>query len=122
MEAVDVFDGLDGADHAQLADVLMERQLDEDAVDRVVGVQHSDPLEQFVLRRLVRQPDVGRANADLLRRFVLAPDVDVVGRIVTDEDRRQPERAQLGDVVLHFGANPLRERLAVHQGRHGPRR
>ncbi len=49
MEAVDVLDRLDRADDARLVDVVRERELDEDAVDRVVPVQLGDELEQLVL-------------------------------------------------------------------------
>ena len=47
MEAVDVLDRIDGADHAALVDLRRQRQLDEDAVDRVVGVQLRDEVEQL---------------------------------------------------------------------------
>ena len=49
VEAVDVLDGLDSADDARLVGVLRERELDEDAVDRVFAVQLGDELEQLLL-------------------------------------------------------------------------
>ena len=58
MEAVDVLDRIDGADDAALVDLRGQRQLDEDAVDRVVGVQLRDEVEQLALGRLLRQAQV----------------------------------------------------------------
>ena len=58
MEAVDVLDRIDGADDAALVDLRGQRQLDEDAVDRVVGVQLGDEVEQLALGRLLRQAQV----------------------------------------------------------------
>ena len=122
MEAVDVLDRVDGADHAPLVDLAGQRQLHEDAVDRVVGVQLRDELEQLRLARLLRQAQVACLDPDLERRLVLAPDVDVRGRIVADEHGREPDRAR---EHRHLGrdlrANPGREGLPVHQRRrHAP--
>jgi hypothetical protein len=39
MQAVDVLDWIDRADHARLVDVVGQRELDEETVDRLVGVE-----------------------------------------------------------------------------------
>ena len=92
-----------------------QRQLDEDPVDRVVGVQLGEELQELVLGRVGREPEVVRVDADGGRGLVLAGDVDVGGRVVADEDGREPDLAELlhlrGDLFAHL----RRERLAVDQ-------
>ena len=48
-QAVDVLGRIDRRDHLVLVDLVGQRQLDEDPVDRVVRVQLGDQLEQLVL-------------------------------------------------------------------------
>ena len=52
MEAVDVLLGANGFDDAALVDVVGERELDEDAMDRGIGIQGCDLGEQVGLRGL----------------------------------------------------------------------
>ena len=82
-----------GADHTALVDPVRQRQLDEDPVDGVVGVQLGDEREQLLLARRRRQAQIARLDPDLERRLVLQPDVDVRGGIVADEHRREADRA-----------------------------
>jgi hypothetical protein len=117
VEAVDVLHRGHRVDDALLVDAVGERELDEQAVDRVVGVQLLDEREQLGLGRRLRQPHVAGLDAHLLRRPVLAADVDVRGRVVADEDGREADVAELGDLGRDVRANPLRKRLAVHEGR-----
>ena len=49
MQAVDVLHRVDRPDHSGLVDVLGQRQLHEEAVDSLVGVQLLDLLEQLLL-------------------------------------------------------------------------
>ena len=55
VKAVDVLDRIDRADDASLVDLAGQRQLDEDAVDLLIGVQVGDEVEQLRLARLLRQ-------------------------------------------------------------------
>ena len=50
MEAVDVLVGSNAGDDTALVDLRRKRQLDEDAVDRRIGVEPVDEREQLVLR------------------------------------------------------------------------
>ena len=95
--------------------LVRERQLDEEAVDRVVGVQLLDLLEQLLLGRVCGEPDVPRVDADLAGSLVLQPDVDVRGGVVADEDRRQTDLAQPAHLLGDLAADAFRERLPVHQ-------
>ena len=94
MQAVDVLRRIDRADDARLVEVVRQRQLHEDAVDR--RRRRSAPRSRSSSsssRRLRRQPDVRRLDADLLRRLVLAADVD----LATPRRRRRgssPARAR----------------------------
>ncbi len=61
VEAVDVFVG-STASRAPSRPSAAEAALDEDAVDRVVGVQLPHELEQLLLGRVRREPVVDRAG------------------------------------------------------------
>jgi hypothetical protein len=82
VQAVDVLQRVDGADGARLVEVRRQGQLDEDPVDRFVGVQLGNDLEQFLLGDLRRQLPVLRVNGRGLRRLVLSPQVDRGGRVL----------------------------------------
>jgi hypothetical protein len=56
VEAVDVFLGGDRVEHRELADVLRQRELHEDAVDGVVGAELGHEPEQLGLGGLGGQP------------------------------------------------------------------
>ena len=115
MEPVDVLHGVERANHACLVDVVRQWELDEDSVDRVVRVQLLDLLQELLLGRLRRKADVPRVDAHLRGSRVLEPDVDVRGRIVADENRRQPDLAELTHLLGDLAADPLGGRLAVDQ-------
>ncbi len=74
VEAVDVLGRVDRGDHRLLVDLRRQRQLDEDAVDRVVGVEPRDQGEQLVLadvsagRRVLEARHAGRVVALPLER------------------------------------------------------
>ena len=99
VEAVDVLHGRNRPDHVGLVDVVGQRELDEDPVDRVVGVELLDLLEELVLGGLRSEPDVACVDSHLGGRLVLETDVDVRGGIVADEDRRQPDLAKLAHLL-----------------------
>ena len=120
MEAVDVLVRRDGVRHLRLVDVPRQRKLHEDPVDLVVRVQLVDEGEHVGLRGVGRQPDVAGVDPRLGRCLVLPRDVDVRGRVVADEHRREPDVAELRDLARDVRADPLGERLSVHEGRgHG---
>ena len=55
VEAVDVLGRIDRVDHALRIDLLRQRQLHQDAVDRVVGVELRDQRQQLGLAGRRRQ-------------------------------------------------------------------
>ena len=120
MEAVDVLGGADRLDHGVLVEVVGHRQLDEQPVDGVVGVDLGDEREQRLLARVRRQVVIERLESGLPRGLVLAADVDLRGGILADEDRGEADVAEPSDVGGHLGAHLRRERLAVDERRcHG---
>jgi hypothetical protein len=123
MQSVDVLDRVDRSHHVRFVDLLRQRRLDEDAVDLLVLVELAHQREQVVLGRHGRQPVVDRLDAGRLGCLVLEADVDLGGRIVTDEHCREAHVSEPGDLLAHFPAHPGRKRGAVHQLRsHAPSR
>jgi hypothetical protein len=49
---------------------------------------------------------------------VLLADVDLGGGVVADKNGREPDVAELSDLLLELLAEPGRERGPVHTGRH----
>ena len=97
-----------------------QRQLHEDPVDLGIGVQARDEREHLLLARLRGQPDVARVDARLGRGLVLRADVDVRGRVVADEHRREADVPELRRPPRATpDAHPRGELLPVHaHGRH----
>jgi hypothetical protein len=61
MEAIDVFRRIDALDDRRAADVAGQRQLHQDAIDTLVGVELIDQRERLRLRSRCRQV-VGEGN------------------------------------------------------------
>ena len=74
------------------SDLLRQRQLHQDAVDRRVGVEAGDQVEELLLRRLRRQLVQPAGHADALAGLALVADVDLAGGVVRRPARR-PGRA-----------------------------
>ena len=94
MEPIDIFRGIDALDDLFLAGAQMLRQgqLHEDAVDGFIRVQAVDLLQQGLARRCRGQVQDLRAQADLCARLVFVADIDLRGRVVTDEDDGEARR------------------------------
>ena len=119
MKTVDILHRVDRTHHPRLVDLIWQGRLDEDAVHAVVVVQPGNDLEDVVLGGVGRQPCVKGLDPGRRRRLVLEPDVDVGGRIVADQHRRESDMSELRHLVLHLGTDARGESLAVHQrGRH----
>ena len=114
VEAVDVLRRRDGVRHPRLVHVRRQRELHEDPVDLVVVVQPVDEREHVVLARVGREAHVAGVDPGLGRRLVLRGDVDVRGRVVADEHRREADVAELRDLARDVGAHLRGELLPVH--------
>ena len=118
VKAVDVLQGIDPLDDGRLVDLLGQRQLHQDAVDRRIVVQSVDRGEQFGLgsRREAaeRVPFIPAA----LQAASLVADVDLAGRIVADQHDGQARDdpsfgSQLGDLGAYLAADLLRECTSI---------
>ena len=120
VQAVDVLHRVDGGEELVLVEVRRQRCLDDHTVDAVVLVQAPDQRKHVLLRGVLGEPLVDRPDPDLLGVGVLEADVDLRRRVVPDEDRREPERAELDDLPRHLLAHLRGERFTVHERRgHG---
>ena len=97
---------------------LRQRQLHQDAVDRRVGIELGDQLEQFGFARALRQLAVERMHAGFGHRLGLVADIDLARRIFADQHHRDARHdaavaAQAVHGVGHLAAQVGRNRLAV---------
>ena len=108
MEAVGVLLRQDGVEDDLAVDLLGERELDQDSVDPRIAIDLVDQRQQVVLAGRGRQPVVRHIDPHRLAGFLFILDVQVRGRIVADQDRRQARfdaaprqkrRGVLGDLV-----------------------
>ena len=106
MQAVGVLGGGDGIDGFVLVQPLGQRQLEEDAVDRRIGVDLPDRLRQLGLGAAGGKEEIARGDADVVGRALLVADVDLGGGVLADEDD--------GERGLH----PGRGRESGHSGLH----
>ena len=73
-----------------------QRQLDEDAVDRRIGIEPVDQLEQFRLAGVGGQPVLEAQHPGLERRLALVADIDGAGRILADQHHGKARSAARG--------------------------
>src|SRR5690606_27594696 len=131
-KAVDVLLRGNRLDDGAGVDVARQRQLDENAVDRAVGVELVDQLDQLGLRGLSWQRVLDGLEAAFLCLLGLRGDVDLASRILANDDDGQTGRDTLcrqllrgflhrrhdvfGDFLTvdnfgHFSSRSLRMRL-----------
>ena len=92
-EPVHVLVRVEGVDDRGGVDLIGKRQLDEDAVDLVRGVELPNEVEQLVLGDGPLRLAVDRPDPDLLAGLALAAHVDRGRGVVADQHRRQSGRA-----------------------------
>ena len=89
MQAVGILRRIDGFEHREFVEALRQRQLNDVAGARRVGVQLRDRVEHLRLCRGRGQiPPYGR-DAQLRAVAVLAGDVRTGSRVVADENRAE---------------------------------
>ena len=90
VEAVDVLRRVDGVDDEVGIEVLRQRQLDEDAVHRRVGVQPRDERQKIGLGGLGGQLVLEGRHPGLGRLLALVADVDLARRVLAHQHDRKP--------------------------------
>ena len=122
MEAVDILGRIDGQQHLRGVDVLGQRQLHQDAVHGLVGVEPGDQRQQLGFGRALGQAMIEARHAELGRELALAADIDLARRVLADQHRCQARLGPAGgDQRLDARADALaqagRVGLAVYEFR-----
>ena len=122
MKAVDVLRRIDRIEHARGVDLVGQRQLDQDAVHRGVGVERAQPGEQVALADVSRQLEQSAVDADLGGHSRLGAHVGPARRMVADQDHPQAGRTAVAggesvDLGGDLGAQLRGRRLAVDDPR-----
>ncbi len=124
MQTVGVLRGCQRRDDLVLVQPLGQRQLDQHAVDRAIGVEPAHQVEQLALTEPGGVDEVLRGDADAVGRALLVAHVDLRGGIVTDQHDGQRGRDAAGrlealDAGAHVAEHLLGHRLAVEDQREG---
>ncbi|MOA39363.1 hypothetical protein D3C78_1611380 [compost metagenome] len=77
METVHVFIRCDAFQHFHIVDACRERQLHQNAVDNLIGVQRINQLKQFCLGGRFGQIIRARDKTDLFTCFAFAADINL---------------------------------------------
>src|SRR5581483_11785062 len=119
MQAVGVLLGIDRQQRLLLVDLIRQRQLHDERIDRGIMVERVDLGLQVVPRDVGGELAVMRLDADLLAVVALGPHVGGRVGVVTDQDRAEPGRDATLDQGAHTGAQSLlralQERVPVQQ-------
>ena len=92
MKAVNILARIDGVDDALRIDMLGQRQLHQDAVDPVVGIEPGDQRQQLGFAGCRRQVLLKALDAGSGRRLALVADIDLARRIVADQNSAKSRR------------------------------
>ncbi len=122
MEAVDVLQRIDGFGDAFLGDLLRQRQLHQDAVDRRILIERSDERDELGFRRRRRQVVRERAHPGRVGRSPLVAHVDLRSGVVADQHHGEPGWRMAGrdarrHRLAHLRRQPLGPALAVDDAR-----
>ena len=90
MKSVDVLAWIDRIDDALRIDVLRQRQLHQNAVDIVVGIELGDQRQELGFAGGLRQVPLEARNAGRGRGFALGAHVHLACRIVAYEHGAKP--------------------------------
>ena len=121
-QAIDVLARVDPVDHRLLVEMVGKRQLDEDAVDRGIGVEPVDQRVQRLLGGIGGKQVLEALHAAGHGLLALVADIDLAGRILADQHHREPRLAPGGRLeacrhLRHPGAQAFGEGLAVDDRR-----
>ena len=118
MKAIDILVRIDRHDHGFFVQTLGQRQLYQDSVNGLIGVQPFDQRDQVGLRDIGRQPVFETFHVGGDGRLVLGRNIDLAGGVFTDQHHGQTGCAtdlleKGGNRVLDTVAKTGGKRLAV---------
>ena len=121
MEAVDVLVGVDRGDDLLLVDMLGQRQLHENAIDRGISVELLDHRQQIGLGRFGWQLVLEAVHARFHRALALGADIDLACRVLAHQHHGQASLApglglERSGKIAHAGAQGGGEGLSVDHG------
>ena len=90
METVNLLVGVDGVDHGIGIDLFRQRQLHQNTVDTVITVELLDKRDQLFLACASIEPVFDGFHPGGFSGLDLVADIDLAGRILTDQNNRQP--------------------------------
>jgi len=111
MKCIHILRGGNRIQHRQFINLIGQRQLNQNAVDRVIFVAKLDQIQKFRLRCLVGQFVQRAFQSRLLAGFLFVSHIDCARRVVTHQNCRQMRhnsgflREGLG-LRADFAANP----------------
>ena len=109
---------IDCLKHPLLVDLLRQRQLHQDAVDRRIAVEPVDQRQKFVGGGLGRRAMELADDAGLFAGLLLVPHIDLAGRIFADQNGGQARRHaggadERGHILGDFRPNLLGQGLSI---------
>jgi hypothetical protein len=100
MKTVDIFFRHDGLRNGQFVKLVRQWQLNQNAVDRRIGVEISNQREYLVLGGVGRKRVLHGVKSTRFSRTFLVSDVDLAGRVLTnDNDRKAGAQAITGGEI-----------------------
>jgi hypothetical protein len=105
MKAIDILFGSDRFDNPSGINMGGQRHLDENAVDRWVGVEFTDDRQKGWLGGICGQRVLNRVKPKLLGLHALIAHIDLTSRIATDEYDRETGRRSRGNEGIHGQRN-----------------
>ena len=127
VKAVDILVRVDGGDDQLFIDMAGKRKLDQDSIDRIIGVQLLDERNELVLRGLGGQLVLEALHPRFARRLGFGAHISGRRRMLSDQDHGKagsatPNAGEFGSAERNALAERGGERFAVDQPRgHPPR-
>ena len=120
VEAVDILGRINRGNHGIRIEMGRQRQLDQYAIHRRVGIERRHHSQQFRLCRGFGQHMLDGIQARFLGHFDFGADIDLRSRIGADQNHRKAghrmmARQNIGCIIGHFGAQMCCNGGAVNQ-------
>jgi hypothetical protein len=116
VKSVHVLFRIDRVDDPGIVQGRGQRQLHQDGVDVLAGVQLGDGFEHHGFRHVVRKIEFFHADARVGAGFLLEMDIQMRSRVVADQDDTEARReAEAGDLLADVVLDLRRDGFSVDQ-------